>query len=72
MSTQRKNATIVVLAAAIVVPRIQQWTGIKLTVDDVADMVALGITVWHGAATVLEHYFPPKIPFTTPVEPAKE
>lgn len=66
MSTQRGNTVMVGLVAALVVPRIERLTGVKLTLDDVAALVALFMAGWHGVATVFERYFPPPNPMTPP------
>lgn len=70
MSNQRGNTVMVGLIAALIVPRIEQTTGIKLTIDDVAALIALAGVAWHGLATAIERYFPPPNP-QKPVEPAK-
>lgn len=72
MNSQRGNTVIITLGAAIMIPRVEQWTGIKLTINDIADLFAAGALGWHAFSTVFEHYFPPKVPFTQPVIPAKE
>jgi len=68
MSAQRSNVVMVSLVAALVVPRIQQMTGIVLTIDDVAALIALAGVLWHAVAQTFERYFPPPIhsPFLTP------
>jgi hypothetical protein len=70
MSNQRSNTVMVGLVAALIVPRIEQTTGIKLTIDDVAALIALAGVAWHGLATAFERYLPPPNP-QKPVEPAK-
>lgn len=69
--TTRSNTVIVTLGAAILIPKVEQWTGLKLSVSDIADLFAAGALGWHGFSTVFEHYFPPKVPFAQPAEPAK-
>ena len=67
----RGNTVMVGLVAALIVPHIEEATHVKLTTDDVAALISLAVAAWHGIATVFEHYFPPKIPFSQPVDPAK-
>lgn len=50
---------LVTLTAALVVPRIERATGIKLTTDDVAGLIGLIAISWHGAVTAFVRYFPP-------------
>lgn len=70
MNASRGNTVIVTLGAAILIPRLEQWTGLRLTINDIADLFALGALGWHGFSTAFEHYFPPKVPFTPPDDPA--
>jgi hypothetical protein len=56
---QRSQTVIVALVAASLIPRIQKWTGVVLTVQDVGDLLLYAVTLWHYAATVFERYFPP-------------
>jgi hypothetical protein len=65
MAATRSNAVIVGLAAALIIPRVEQVTGVKLTPEDVADLLALGLMAFHGAAATFERYFPPP-----PAQPA--
>ena len=70
-SPARSNSTIAVLAAALIVPRVQRMLGVTLTVDDVAALMALLMTAWHAGAATFERYFPPPNPIT-PEKPAQE
>lgn len=65
----QQNRVIVTLLAAILVPRIEQHLGIKLTADDVADLVGLSVVAAHGIAAIFVRYFPPK---AQPAQPAKD
>lgn len=56
----RSNTVIVSLLAALLIPRIQKLTGVTLTNEDVADLFALALVSFHGAAAAFERYFPPK------------
>jgi hypothetical protein len=56
---QRSQTVIVALAAALLIPRIQRWTGVTLTLDDIAALMAGAVAVWHGAGALIERYFPP-------------
>ena len=67
----RGNATIAALVSALIVQRVQRMTGVVLTVDDVAALMALSMTAWHAGAAVFERYFPPPNPIT-PARPAQE
>lgn len=71
MSNQRGNTVMVGLIAAIAIPRIEQLTGVKLSIDDVAALIGLAGVVWHGAATAVERYFPPPPNPTSPPPAAK-
>lgn len=55
----RSNAVALGLLAAILIPRIQKWTGVVLTTEDVAELMAGGYAAFHAAAAVFERYFPP-------------
>lgn len=59
-SASRSNTVMVALLAALLIPRIEKWTGVKLTDDDIAALMATAVTVFHGGAATLERYFPPK------------
>ena len=67
----RGNATIAALVSALIVQRVQRVTGVVLTVDDVAALMALSMTAWHAGAATFERYFPPPNPIT-PEKPAQE
>lgn len=69
MASTRSNTVMVGLLAALVVPRIERATGIKLTTEDVGALIGLAIAAFHGIATAFERYFPPPNP-TQPVTPA--
>lgn len=66
----RGNTVMATLVAALILPRLKQF-GVELTTDDVIVLIGLVPAAWHAVATVFEHYFPPKVPFVVPVEPAK-
>lgn len=70
-SNPRTNTVLVSLVAAIAVPKIEQVTGVKLTPDDVAALVALAIVVWHGAVTAVEQ-FPLYVQKFRPTSPTGE
>lgn len=57
-----QNRVLVTLIAAILIPRLEQHFGLKLTADDIADLVALVVVGAHGVATFFVRYFPPKGP----------
>jgi hypothetical protein len=59
------------LVAAVLIPRIERLTGVKLTIDDVAALIALAMAAWHGFVTTFERYFPPTNP-TPPPQAAKQ
>ena len=61
----RTNPVIATLIAALILPRLKD-VGITLTTDDVIVLIGLVPAAWHGVLTFLEHYFPPKVPFTSP------
>jgi hypothetical protein len=64
----RQNSIIVALASAMLVPKIEQLTGVKLKTEDVAELVAAALIAWHALAAFIETRFPPKV---QPAEPAK-
>ncbi|MDR5726722.1 MAG: hypothetical protein RB191_04555 [Terriglobia bacterium] len=66
MNEKRSNAVIVALVAALLIPRVQKWTGVVLNIDDIAALMAAAVTVSHGLCAFIERYFPPpKAPSTT-------
>jgi len=67
MNEKRSNAVIVALAAALLIPRIQRWTGVTLTIDDIAALMATAIGLGHGVSAVIERYLPPPRAEVTPV-----
>lgn len=71
MNSSRGNTVTVGLIAALVIPRVQRLTGVTLTIDDVASLIALSMAGFHGAATVFERYFPPPPNPTQPPQAAK-
>src|SRR6185437_15408492 len=56
----RGNAVMLTLVAALIVPRVQKLTGITLSMDDVATLMALAAVAWHGGASIFDRYLPPK------------
>lgn len=68
MNTRTSTVT-AALVGALIIPRLQ-GLGINLKPDDVIVLIGLVPAAWHGVLTFLEHYFPPKVPFAQPVEPA--
>lgn len=68
---QRSQTVMVALVAALLIPRIQKMTGVKLDIEDVAALVAAAPAAWHGFLTFLDRYFPPKNP-TQAASAAKE
>jgi hypothetical protein len=68
----RSNAVIVSLTAALLIPRIQRWTGVTLTIDDIAALMAAAIAAGHAVSAWLERYYPPpmapSVPFVQPLE----
>lgn len=56
MANPRTNTVLVTLLAAVIVPRIEQLTGVKLTVDDVGALMALAVVVWHGGVSAVEQF----------------
>lgn len=68
----QSNRVVVALVAALLVPRIEELTHVKLTLDDVAALVGLSVALWHGAARAFVTYFPPPSPKAEPAAPAKE
>lgn len=63
-SQPRVNMLLVGLAAAVIIPRVEELTGVKLTTGDVAALMALALSVGHGAMLAFERYFPPPAPKT--------
>lgn len=61
------NRLIATLVGALLVPKIERATGVKLTTDDVAALVALVPVAWHGIGAIFDRVFPPK---QQPVGPA--
>lgn len=59
MNDKRSQTVIVALIAALLIPRIQRWTGVVLTLDDIAALMAASVAAWHGLCAVIEKYFPP-------------
>lgn len=55
----RGNTVLVTLVAAMVIPRIQKFTGVRLDTDDVVALMALAFAACQGAAAAFERYFPP-------------
>lgn len=55
----KRNAVIVALVAAALIPRIQKFLGVTLTIDDIAGLMALAVTAGHGVCALIERYFPP-------------
>jgi hypothetical protein len=55
----KRNAVIVALVAAALIPRIQKLLGVTLTIDDIAGLMALAVTAGHSVCAVIERYFPP-------------
>lgn len=55
----RGNTVLVTLVAAMVIPRIQKLTGVRLDTDDVVALMALAFAGAQGAAAIFERYFPP-------------
>lgn len=84
MSDQRKNAALVSLAAAIIIPYAYKKFGITLGIDDVAVILGGAPLAWHAVASAFERgfavfqlYFPPpksetSLNPTRPVNPAGE
>lgn len=62
MNEKRSQSVIVALLAAMLIPRIQKWTGVTLTLDDIACLMAAAVASWHGICAVIERYFPPPMP----------
>lgn len=56
----RSNSTIVALVAALLIPRIQKWLGVTLTLEDVAALVAAAVAAAHTISAAFERCFPPK------------
>lgn len=62
MNTQGSNTVIVSLVAAILAPKVERYTGVKLTPEDQVALVAGAVTVFHAAVAAFERYFPPPQP----------
>ena len=62
MNEKRSSSVIVSLAAALLIPRVQKWTGVTLDLNDIVDLMAGAAVVWHGASAIFERYFPPPAP----------
>ena len=62
----RSQQIIVVLIAARLIPLVQKWSGVTLSVNDVGDLLAAGFIAFHAAAAAFQRYFPP--PATKPAE----
>lgn len=67
-----QNRLIVTLVAALLVPWVERETGVTMTDDQVAGLVALAPAVWHAAAPVASRIFDRFFPPTAPAQPAKE
>jgi hypothetical protein len=72
MKDSRSQAVMASLLAAILIPKIQKWTGVKLDIDDIVDLMAGAAIAWHGLCAFIERYFPPpavkapQTPFASP------
>lgn len=72
MNEKRSSSVIVSLVAALLIPRVQKWTGVTLDLDDIAALMAGAVVVWHGLSAFVERYFPPPhaleagVPFVPP------
>jgi hypothetical protein len=62
----RQNSIIVALVSAMLVPKIQTLTGLKLSTEDVAELVAGATLAWHGLTAFIESRFPPKVQAAQP------
>lgn len=64
-----QNRITVALVAALLVPWWERETGMKLTDDQVAGIVALAVAAWHAvapiASRIFDRFFPPN-----PIQPA--
>lgn len=59
MNEKRSQSVIVSLLAALLIPRIQKWTGVTLDIEDIAGLMAAAVVGWHGLYAFVERYFPP-------------
>lgn len=74
---QAKNRMIATLVGGLLVPHIEEVTGIKLSPADVEALIVLVPVIYHGVAALGQSvkaafltYFPPPVRPTTPAEPA--
>lgn len=59
MNDKRKESIIVSLLAALLIPRIQKWTGVTLDIEDIAGLMVAASVGWHGFCAFVELHFPP-------------
>lgn len=59
---KRKESIIASLLAAMLIPRIQKWTGVTLDINDIVDLMVAAALGWHALAATFEKYFPPPAP----------
>ncbi|MDR5726785.1 MAG: hypothetical protein RB191_04875 [Terriglobia bacterium] len=62
MKDNRSQAIMASLLAAILIPKVQKLTGVKLDIDDIVDLMAASAILWHGLCAFIERYFPPPAP----------
>jgi hypothetical protein len=65
------NRVTVALVAALLVPWVERETGVKLTDDQVAGLVALAVAAWHAAAPIAQRVFDRFFPPTQAAQPPK-
>jgi hypothetical protein len=70
VNNSRSNTVLVGLLFAIIAPRVEKATGVKLSLEDFLDLLTIGLAAWHGVLSVIERYFPPPNP-TSPQSGAK-
>lgn len=65
-TNQRSNTVMVTLAAALLAPKVERATGIKLSTEDVATLIGAAAIIYHAAISAFVRYFPPPNPIQPP------
>lgn len=61
-ANDRYKQILIVLVAARLIPWVQKCCGVTLNLDQVGDLFAGAMILWHSAAATFQRYFPPKAP----------
>ena len=71
-TASRQNMVIASLFLALVGKRIQQLTGVQLTMDDALTLIGIALVAWHAITSFVLLYFPPPVPpGAPPVSPIR-